>query len=62
MHTELFLRHENIIAIRTCVNWFKKQWFRYQWQRTLWTSCNCERGRIAKRWEKVVENDGKYYD
>jgi len=26
MHTELFMRHENIIAIRTCANWFKKRW------------------------------------
>jgi len=24
--------------------------------------CSCERGRIAKKWEKVVENDEKYFD
>jgi len=26
MHTELFVRRENVIAIRTCANWFK--WFK----------------------------------
>jgi len=24
--------------------------------------CSCGRGRIAERWEKVVRNDGKYFD
>jgi len=59
MHTELFVRRsgENVIAIRTCANWFKRFKNGDFSNKELRTLCSCGRGQIAKRWEKILEND-----
>jgi len=44
---------ENVIAIRTCANWFKQ--FK-QFKHISVTSCSCGKGQIAERWKKAVED------
>jgi len=54
---------ENAIVIRTCAKWFK----RFENGDISDKECSgtpyiCARGRIAERWEKIMDSDGKYFD
>jgi len=55
---------ENVIIIRMCANWFnrfKNGNFDIR-HKKFRMPCKYKRERIAERWEKCVENNGKYFD
>jgi len=57
---------ENVIAIRTCECWFKR-WFKnsdfnISGKERSGRPAAVEEDELMEGWEKLVENDGKYFD